>query len=316
MVKKSFRKIPRFILAKIQTFKKPEIEAVAVSSFLKSDITAGKAKKFGISYEDGKLRVEEQFAPKPSAGKFSRINKFGKTIVRKDLPMMSKTYSFEAPNYGDWSNGSHEVSWDKDVYQRDKIPPKNLLIHAELIADKDDEAVVGFRAGEPMSKSDKDFQDELFFRLNLLQENFGTCDAIEAREQLKERPVYKKLEWEVLPPGFWKDKSLVEKLKKRIGEEKAELFMERIKNIEALNPLERYEGQSYLGNRLYYVFVFKNSVLAECPLFGNAAYLLKGDKMASWQETFMQTKRTALSKGATRILHLGNWQKRLVNALS
>lgn len=314
MVKKHFRKVPRLILNKIKTFKSDDIEAVAVVSFPKLDIEAGKTKKLGISLQDGQLQVEGQLVPKPSTGKFGRINKFGKVIIRKDLPMIKKSFSMEVPNYGDWSNGSHEITHERDVYQREKVAPKNLSFVSERIAEKDSEMVVGYRTSKALDSRDKNFETELLFHLNLLQENFGNCDVVPVGEQLRERPAYKRLEWEVLPPGFWRDKNQVEKLKSRLGDEKAKLFIERLEHIESLNPLERYEGQSYLGNRLYYVFVFKNSVLAECPLFGNAAYLLKGDKMTSWRDTFMKTKRTALSEGAIRILHTGDWKKRLAEA--
>lgn len=314
MAKKHFRKVPGLILDKIKTIKGDEVEAVAVVSFPKADIESGKTKKLGVSYQNGSLQIEGQLVPKPSSGKVSRINKFGKVIIRKDLPMVKKSFSMEVPNYGDWSNGSHEIVHERDVYQRAKVAPKNLSFVSELIAEKDGDVVVGYRVSEVLNSLDKNFETELLFCLNLLQENFGTCDVVPVGEQLKEKPAYKRLEWEVLPPGFWRDQSQVEKLKSRLGEDKAKMFIERLEYIESLGPLERYEGQSYLGNRLYYVFVFKNSVLAECPLFGNAAYLLKGDKMASWQDTFIKSKRTALGEGATRILHIGDWKKRLVEA--
>lgn len=314
MAKKHFRKIPRLILDKIKTLKSGEVEAVAVVSFPKQDIESGKTRKFGVSYQNGNLQIEGQLMPKPSSGKYSRINKFGKVVVRKDLPMVKKSFSMEVPNYGDWSNGSHEIIHERDVYQREKVAPQNLFFVLELVAEKDKDTVVGYRVNKALNSEDKSFETKLLFDLNLLQECLGNCDVVPAGEQLKEKTAYKRLEWEVLPPGFWRDRSQVEKLKSRLGEEKAKLFIERLEHIESLNPLERYEGQSYLGNRLYYVFVFKNSVLAECPLFGNAAYLLKGDKMASWRDTFMQTKRAALGVGAIRILHMGDWKKRLVEA--
>ena len=31
--------------------------------------------------------------------------------------MVTKTFDFDVPNYGDWSNGSHTVSVDRQVYQ-------------------------------------------------------------------------------------------------------------------------------------------------------------------------------------------------------
>ena len=309
--KKNLQKIPKVILYKVKSFKKSKFTAVAVVCFLKSDIQGGKLKKFGISYDEGGLTIKKEFIPRSSSGRYSRMNRFGKTIVRKDLPMITKTFSIEAPNYGDWSKGSHEINYDRKVYRREFVEPKNLPICPELVVERDNEVVVGFRVKESLGKTNKELKNKLLFHLNLLQESFGTCDIVPEGEPLEERKFYKKLSWEVLPPGWWRDKSQIEKLKKRLGDRQSQLFMERLEYIASLNPLKQYEGHSYLGSRLYYIFVFKKAILAECPMFGNAAYLLKGGKMASWQEIFVQTKRFALNKGATRILHMGDWKKRL-----
>ena len=313
--KKSFRKIPKFILIKLKTLKKPEFLAVAVVNLPKSEIKDGKFKKFGINYIDEKLILNEKFIPRPSTGKYSRINKLGAVVKRKDLPKINKTFSIEVPNYGDWSKGSHEIEWDRMVYQKEKIHPRNLSISSEIVVDKNEEIVVGFKVSEALDKSDKFLQDKLLFHLNLLQENFGTCDIISIGEPIQERKLYKKLNWEVLPVGWWSDREKIREIKEKLGSREGELLIERLKYIESLNPLESYEGKALLGNRLYYAFVFKGNVLAECPLFGNAIYLLGEDKKNSWQEIFAKTKREAL-KDAVRILHRGNWKEKLKKFLS
>ena len=90
--KKSFRKIPKFILNKIGTFKKPEFIAVAIICFSKSKRIAGNLKKFGISYKDNNIVIKDKFIPMSSAGKYSRINRLGKVVIRKDLPKISKIF--------------------------------------------------------------------------------------------------------------------------------------------------------------------------------------------------------------------------------
>lgn len=314
--KKNLRKVPKFLSEKIKILEGPQFEAVAVVCYPKSKIREGKLKKFGISYEGDKLLIGGEFVPRSPAGKFSRINRRGKLVIRKDLPMVTKTYTFEAPNYGDWSKGSHEVVWERQVYQRDLIKPAQLKISSELVADRDEEIVVGFRVTEALNKSDGNLPDKLLFHLNLLQENFGTCDVVSRGEPLEEKQVYKKLKWEVLPPGWWSDKNMVERIRERLGSKQTQLFIERIKYVESLKPLEGYVGQPYLGSRWYFVFIFEKHVLAECPMFGNALYFLDGDKKDSWRKIFVQTKRTALKMGARRILHTRNWKKKLAELLS
>jgi len=93
--------------------------------------------------------------------------------------MVTKTFSAETPNWGDWSNGSHEISWDRDVYQRDFIPPKELEISIELLTTEPGESpvfVFRFRVEEVLNKKAADFEASLFSNLNLLQENRrGRC---------------------------------------------------------------------------------------------------------------------------------------------
>lgn len=313
--KKLFRKVPKFILNKINNFKKQRFVVAAVDCFPMAEIINGKFKKFGISYDSNQLVVADKFIPRPSFGKHSRENKCGKIVVRKDLPMITKTFSIEVPNYGDWSKGSHEIDWDRKVYRKDKIEPRNLLIFPEIVDKRENEVVVGFKINKTLNKSDKNFQKDVLFHLNLIQENFGKCDIIPVGETLKERRVYRKLNWEVLPPGWWTDGSQVQRVKERLGPH-TQLFIERIRYIESLDPLERYEGQSYLGSRLYYVFVFEKCVLAECPMFGNAIYILDRDRTDSWQDIFAKTKKEVLETGVKRVLHRGDWKRRLKGILS
>jgi len=315
MKKKSFRKVPKFILAKIESFEKPEFFTYALVRFPKDKVISNRLKKFGIKYKGKKLIVSKKFIIKSSYGKYSKINKFGKIIVRKDLPKIKKTFSYDAPNYGDWSKGSHVIEYERDVYIREFIKPRNLSIFIDIIANRRNEIVLSFRTSEILNKTDKDLYDKLLFSLNLLQENFGTCDVSPVGKPIQEQETYSRLTWEVLPPGWWSDKTQVAKLKERLGTMQAKLFVERLKYIETLNPIERYVGQSYLGNRLYYVFIFEEHALAECPMFGNAAYLLSGKKKRYWKQIFSKNKRYALNRGAKRILHRGNWKENMLKYL-
>ncbi len=306
---KNLRKIPKHIRFKLKSFE--DIEAVAILLCSKKAALKGRLKKFGIYYQDDKLQIQEKFTPPSSIGKFSHINRFGKVLVRKDLPMITKSFSMEVPNYGDWSKGSHEISYDREVYERERISPPEFSISPEFIKERKDELIFGFRVYPPVNKADKEFETQLLFQLNLLQESFGDCDIIEKGQRLEEKPAHKRLRWEILPPGWWKDKDRLKEIKKRLGSRETNYFFERLKLIRKLGPKESYEGRSYLGNRLYFTFIFDGLVIAECPEFGNALYYLDGKKVASWKQIFSRTKREALKAGAKRLLHMGNWESRL-----
>ncbi|MFA6501307.1 MAG: hypothetical protein WCT85_00810 [Parachlamydiales bacterium] len=298
-------------MKKIENFQSSMFKVASVVPYTKIQINEGKFKKFGVEYKDGQLQAGTTFEPSASSGRYGRMNKFGYVLKRKDLPMVSKIFTHESPNFGDWSKGSHDVSWDRDVYQKDQIPPKHLTISSQMLSDKDSEVIIGFKLDEIINSKATDYKDKLLFGLNLLLENFGTADVFQEGEKLSERKVYSKLDWEVLPPGWWKDKAMIEKVKQKLGQQASEYFFERNEFIESLAPKKSYMSQIYLGGRLYFVYIFDNCIVAECPQFGNAAYILRGKIMAKWKELLSSTKRHALSSGASRVLHIGNWKSRL-----
>lgn len=310
-MKKNFRKIPNYILVKIRGFESPKIEVASVVLYKKDQVKVGKYKKFGIEYKENHLQPVTNIEPPISSGKYSRRNKFGSVIKRKDLPMVVKTFTHESPNFGDWSKGSHDVSLDRNVYQKDIIEPKHLTISSQILTDRDDEIAFGFKINEVLEAKAPDFNEKLLFDINLLQENFGTVEVVQSGEKLTEKRIYSKLDWEVLPPGWWKDKTILENVKRKLGKQGSEYFFDRNEFIESLSPSERYIGNSYLGNRNYFIYIFTNCVVAECPQFGNALYVLKGPKTSSWKEVFSSNKRQALNAGASRILHSGRWKSKL-----
>ncbi len=306
---KNFRNITKFIRSKIGAINTEKIIVASVIRLSRVDIHKNKYKEIGISYEENNnLVFPDKFTPKAYKGKASRVNIRGKTIVRKDLPMISKTYSFETPNYGDWSKGSHEVSFDKKVYLREKISPYNIEISVQKIKEDENDIVFGFTAGKPLKKED---EENLLFSLNLLQESFGRSDVFSTDEVLKEKVAYSSLKWEILPPGWWSDKTQISKITSKLGSKAGQLFVERLKYAESLKPDKSYIGESYLGNRLYYIFVFPNIVMAECPMFGNALYYLSEENIENWKEIFAKSKKEALSLGAHRLLHIGTWKSKL-----
>jgi hypothetical protein len=80
--------------------------------------------------------------------------------------------------------------------------------------------------------------------------------------------------------------------------------------VDALGPQQRFRGSPRLGGSIYFVFVFKKCVIAECPDWGNALYLLTPAER--WQQVFGLAKSDALVRpGMHRIIHRGDWARRL-----
>jgi len=86
--------------------------------------------------------------------------------------------------------------------------------------------------------------------------------------------------------------------------------------VDSLDPDRRYIGNDKFGSYPYYVFIFKHHVVAECPLEGNAIYVIEGTE--DWQSLLNRSKRNLLAavpNRVSRVLHTGAWQNRLSRLL-
>ena len=173
--KKSFRKIPTKIEQKLSGMSDDNLVVACVRKVPASVLADGKYGHLGMSMRGDTPSFPERATPEPTFGRFSTWNVEGREVVRKDLPMVTKTYSIEAPDWGDWGNGSHEVSWDRDVYQRDFIPPKEADISIRLLATEPaDDPVFIFRFSieEVLDRQDTEFEADLFGKFESLT---GEC---------------------------------------------------------------------------------------------------------------------------------------------
>ena len=88
--------------------------------------------------------------------------------------------------------------------------------------------------------------------------------------------------------------------------------MERLEFVDSYSPINTYKTRFSDQDHQYYVFLFKNHVVAECPQYGNAAYVLKGTD--GWQDIFRRSRQELRKnyKGRVhRIFHTGGWKERL-----
>lgn len=124
------------------------------------------------------------------------------------------------------------------------------------------------------------------------------------------------LPFELLPPGSWDIRHVIayyrdRKVRKWLN---AEIDSSRLIDLKTLEPIRCFVGRKmWLG---YIVFKFKwsGSVILECPITGNATYVLSGN----WQEMIGKTKaliRTRFPRYYTRVIHKGNWLGRVRGAL-
>jgi hypothetical protein len=313
---KSFRRTPPEVEQKITTFKSKSIVVGCATKLSENDVRDGVYGHLGISWDKGKLSFPDSVVPDPSWGRYSESNANGHEIVRRDLPMTTKTYSFDAPNYGDWSNGSHEVSWNKAVYQREFVPPAENEIGIELVGEEGNGAdkvyVFRFAIDQPLTIGAKGYKDDLFRLLNLLQENVGAADVFPSDAKLEDylRTIY--VNWEILPPGE-RDKNIakIRASVSRTDEETLKRIADRYDFFEKMKPEALIQGNG--GFKRYFGAKFSDELVAfENMDYGNAVYVMR----ENWKEASKRTKQELLASGREgkdffRVIHGKGWKKQV-----
>ncbi|MCZ7538800.1 MAG: hypothetical protein M5U29_02545 [Anaerolineae bacterium] len=310
--KKNLRKVPPNILTKVHSFAQNECIASCIVKIPKTDISLGIFNHLGIRLSGGKLECPEQIIPVPAVGKYSSRNRYGYWIVYKNEPKMPKTYSIDAPNYGDWTKGSHEVEWTRDVYRREIVAPKLASILIELVGDdiRNEAFVFTFSISEVMDRTDAEFEERLLFNLNLLQENVGNHDVFESDVSRDDylRTLY--VNWEILPPGE-KDETIAKIFSGMRSDDpylRAKLI-ERYEFLQTLRPRNFIRGVSGFQN--YFGAQFADDfVVFENVEYGNAIYIMFED----WKELSKKSRIELLSTNTQnfiRIRHTKTWKARL-----
>jgi hypothetical protein len=317
--KKNFRKMPEQILGRIERISQNDVVIACVKKISAADIAAGKYAHLGIDLREGYPVFPSRQVPKPTVGKYSRINARGTMLIRMDLPKTTKTYSIEAPNFGDWSRGSHTVEWDREVYRRDFFPPKELEIETELLGEEikgEQLFIFKFVVIEVLDKKSITFkssvrlENALFFNLNLLQENIGAADIFASTATREDYLGSLFVDWEILPPGD-REGTVTRILSgfRSPSDEIRRKLIARYNLLAELRPLGFIRGVS--GLRRYFGAQFTNDLIVfENIEYGNAIYAMD----ANW-ETLSKSSRLELLRGDKngfeRIVHRAGWEDKL-----
>jgi len=255
---------------------------------------------------DGELVIPAPAPPPATSGKYSSTNVNGDEVVRRDLPMYTKSYVMQAP---DWNGyGTHDVWIDREVYHRDFIPPKEVSLSIELLGQEPDgsQFTVKFGIDEVLNRTDADFETELLFNLNILQENVGAVSLFASTATLAQYLETIRVDWEILPPGN------VDEVIRRMLQGKRPVSPEKqVVMRERLTVLERMRPQHYIAGTNEFLRYFgakfeEDFIVFENLNYGNALYIMHED----W-ETLSRKSRTDLLKGPRdgfeRIPHTEGW---------
>jgi hypothetical protein len=312
-MRKNLRKVPADLRLRIQSMETDEVVVGCVRRIPKTDIERGDFENLGIRYEDGRLAVEGAVLPEASAGRYSDRNVNGYIVKRTDLPMTTLSRSFDTPNFGDWGLGSHEVTFEQDVYQREIHPPRELGLTLEVLGEDatTGQVVVRIAVDDVLDRRDTDFEGDLLFDLNLLQENVGSVDVFPATASRSEYLSSLYVDWEILPPGQQDNVDRILAGVKAPSPELREQVTERYDFLMSLRPTGIVRGAS--GFRRYFGAQFGDEcVVFENVEYGNALYVMFED----WRR-LSQMSRLELradmdnSRDFVRVEHRRGWKSKL-----
>jgi hypothetical protein len=310
--KKNIRMIPPAIRVKIADGAGPLI--VATTKKIPADtIGQGLYDHLSIRLGAGGIEFRSQVIPPPDVGRYSARNVEGCYFTRTDLPKITKSFYMEAPNFGDRSKGSHTVVHDRLVYQREFREPRDIAISMELLGASEGVSQVylmKFTVEYVLDPHDPDFEDDLLFCLNLLQENVGAVDVYPSGTTKEDFVKTLTLDWEIFPPGSVDD--IVRRFGKKMRSAKAgsdAVLRDRIETFSKLKPKAYIQGtagfNSYIGAQFA-----DDLVVFENVRYGNALYVL----YENW-ESISRRSRIDLIRGTDadfdRIIHGPVWKEQL-----
>jgi hypothetical protein len=305
---KNLLKVPGIILQRLATFEQDDIVAATVKLVLPADI--GRYAHLGLTLKDGNIGVPEPQPPSPSAGRYSNANLYGMEKIRKDLPKISRSYGFWAPSWG--SGSFHYVSHDREVYIRDVYPPKQVNLSIALIERQGDGFLLKFAIEQVLSRRTLNFEQELLYNLNLLQENVGVAEVFESATTLADFALSVKVDWQLLPPGTLTADEVVSVMlrdKRSVTSQQQAVMKERVTVMHRLQPEAYITGTD--GFLRYFGAKFGDDFVAfENARYGNALYIMYD----GW-EALSQRSRIELLAGDResydRIEHRQGWINQL-----
>lgn len=303
---KNLLKVPRSILQRLATFDQDDVVAATVKLVLPADIA--RYERLGLSLHNATVGLPEPKPPDPSAGRYSNANLYGMEKVRKDLPKITKSYGFWAPSWG--SGSYHYVSHDREVYIREVYPPKEVNLSIALVERRGDGFLLKFAIDQVLSRRTPNFEQELLYNLNLLQENVGAADVFESATSLADYALSVKVDWQLLPPGTV-DEVVTAMLrdKRPVSPQEQAVMKERVAVMHRLKPEAYITGTD--GFLRYFGAKFGDDFVAfENARYGNALYIMYD----GW-EVLSQKSRIELLAGDRdsydRIEHRPGWIEQL-----
>lgn len=304
--KRNLKKVPEEIFSKIRQLNSDAFIVGTVKTLSAADVEGG----FGHLALPGELEQPSDVIPPRDMGTYSTRNVEGWEVKRTDLPKITKTFYWETPNFGDAATyGTHLHFQDREVYQREFHEPRFYGISSSLLkmATGAGGGVYHIAINQPLLRTQKGYEGELLFMLNLLQENCGSVGVFSTNALKDEIISTLSLDWEIFPPGS--NDEIVRRLTagRKQDARKTGVVAERVKLFSLLKPNAYLRGNGAFSNYIGARYA-DNLVVFENMEYGNALYILYDN----WQEVSKRS-RLDLIRGTDaefdRLPHTYGWEQ-------
>lgn len=313
--KKNFRKIPNIVIVKLNGIN-GDVLVATILSMTKAQILDDTYKNLGIKIVNEEVQFLTEFIPDPSIGRYSKRNVEGKSTPLKDLPKILKTIDLgERYPYGDTSRIPFNMYVDRMVYQQKIEEPRNNSLKVELLNDDNNNFSFKISVNEVLRKEDPNFNEDLLFNLNLLQESAESSDVYRSDTTKEEFLASLNVTWEFLPPGT-RDQNLESILSevKVLTLSLRNEIIDKYDFLNNLNPLNIIKGSS--GMIRYFGMMFREDlVVFETLNYGNALYVMYDN----WADLSTISRIQLLNKESRdfdRVVHKGKWKERIVELIA
>lgn len=314
-MKKNFRKVPDWILQKIENIVSNNITVATVIRLMASELEDPTYTDIHFSVNDGTLTFNEEYIPSKNKGSYSKKNILGYKIKYPERSRIPKTYYLgERHKYGDNTRETFSLYVTRQVIDYDEIPPKEISIIVELLNSEEENGQIFYifkiSTSQILSKQSDNFIQDVLFNINLLQENIGSINVYGIDATVNDYLQTLQVNWEIFPPGE-QDEDLARitigmrnLTPQRMGE-----IQERYTFLRNENPIRFITGNS--GMRRYFGAKFSEQlVVFENITYGNALYIL----FENWEELSQLSRIEIQSRSSDqfiRVKHSGNWQDRI-----
>ena len=310
-----FRKVPNYIIQELSQLNDARVSVVATHYVSKSDIMAGRFRHVGITATSDGIQCPDSLLPTMMSGTYARRNKDGYDIVHKDMPKVRKTIWWESPNFGDPSKGYHDNYRDLWVYPRTHIPAREweVAIHIEQVDNNNLKIVAKLEPS--LERNSSRFNEDLFFAINLMQEQFRDCHILAANLTAEQIAQTIHVGWEFFPEGTLEQ--TIERVIRRMRSPSSERIGEvkrRVNILDIFKP-KRYIYGKGMSARYFGAMMEDDIVVFENLDYGNAIYILSDN----WAELSKMSRIDILRKHENeyiRILHKSGWEKNLGRTLA